>query len=743
MLGPHGFSSYEKVQRANIEMNSPRELRPLREPVARPVVRPNKGEGLTPQFVLNAVRRWWKVAAPLGILVAAVAVGVVFIIFKPEYRAVGQIEILERQPYLLYEPQNGSSRFVATQLELLRLPKVLNPVAYDPEVAQHPEIQEASDPLEYLRKNLEVSVTGNSEIYEIAYTASNPDHAKQVVDKVIDSFFDYVRDYDTSLRTEMLRAIDQEISREIAVTERLQEDLRRMTEEAGITPNQATSGAHVAAVDATSELRTRLIQAEVDIIMLKAAITFDENRAARPVEVSDEEIDQLIRDELLVREQDVEAQRQRLENLRAKTPRESSPILLQEQARLRAAEEGLKKLELELRTRFRADLRSGRTRERALHLADLQSQLDAAEAVKKTLTERLETVETVQSEQAGEQVEINFKARELELAEGVFQRLQQQKTQLSVEQSAPQRVSSLNWAEGVRKPMQPVKSMPLKEMLLVGLLSLMAPFGLAVGWELTLRRVNSVDEIGQHVGMRVLGEIVTLPRVGSGRGASRRNSRNRQLFEESIDGLRTALVLPDSHPRIQVLAMASAVSSEGKTSVAVQLSISLARTTDNPVLLIDGDMRAPDIHRMFDEEVSPGLAEVLAGDADCEEAIIETGFRGLHVLAAGLLEMSPHRLMHKGELTRLVDSLRDRYEYIVIDTPPVLAANEALVFAKEADATLVCAMRDRTRLRHMQLAHEKLTSAGANLAGVVMSGLPPRSYASRYGSYSYGSALRE
>ena len=78
--------------------------------------------------------------------------------------------------------------------------------------------------------------------------------------------------------------------------------------------------------------------------------------------------------------------------------------------------------------------------------------------------------------------------------------------------------------------------------------------------------------------------------------------------------------------------------------------------------------------------------------------------------------------------------------YIIVDTPPILAASESLVMAKHADATLVCAMRDRTRITHMKRAFERLNSAGANSIGVVMSGLPARSYASRYGNYTYSKA---
>jgi Mrp family chromosome partitioning ATPase len=87
----------------------------------------------------------------------------------------------------------------------------------------------------------------------------------------------------------------------------------------------------------------------------------------------------------------------------------------------------------------------------------------------------------------------------------------------------------------------------------------------------------------------------------------------------------------------------------------------------------------------------------------------------------------------------MLEEARLWYRFIVIDTPPVLAASESLVVAKNADGTLLCAMRDFSRENHVRLAHTKLVTTGADMIGTVLNGVPVRSYASRYGSYGrYG-----
>jgi tyrosine-protein kinase Etk/Wzc len=83
----------------------------------------------------------------------------------------------------------------------------------------------------------------------------------------------------------------------------------------------------------------------------------------------------------------------------------------------------------------------------------------------------------------------------------------------------------------------------------------------------------------------------------------------------------------------------------------------------------------------------------------------------------------------------MIAEAREEYDYIVLDTPPVLPASEALLFAKVADAVLMCALRDKSRIEQLVQAYHRLESSGANVAGSVLSGVPVREYASYYGDY--------
>ena len=113
------------------------------------------------------------------------------------------------------------------------------------------------------------------------------------------------------------------------------------------------------------------------------------------------------------------------------------------------------------------------------------------------------------------------------------------------------------------------------------------------------------------------------------------------LFEESIDSLRTSLLLANEEHDMQVISICSAVSGEGKTSVSSQLAVSIARATGQPVLLIDADMRAPDIHQIFEVPLSPGLADVLDQRDSLEKSINRSWSDHVHLLPAGVLDKRP------------------------------------------------------------------------------------------------------
>jgi capsular exopolysaccharide synthesis family protein len=336
----------------------------------------------------------------------------------------------------------------------------------------------------------------------------------------------------------------------------------------------------------------------------------------------------------------------------------------------------------------------------------------------------------------GSLLELTSKLAELARAEKVFELLSERVLKLQTEERAPLGVSLLKRAE---VPTSPAEASPLRKMGLAALAALCLPFVLATFWERFVGRVSEPNQLQRETRVSVVGEVAELPdhRAHNGASLSRRTLGKLQVFEESVDGLRTALLLSDDLRELRVIAVTSAASHEGKTSLAVSLALSVARASGQPTLLVDGDLRAPSVHRLFDAPLEPGLAEVLRGERRLEEAIVPAADGAVHVLPAGKLTASPHALLGSGPLAAVLRELSARYRYVIIDTPPILGGAEALLLAKIADGCLLCALRNSSRGDEVRKACEQLATAGTRLIGAVLNGVPSRRYDYRKGPY-YG-----
>jgi capsular exopolysaccharide synthesis family protein len=242
----------------------------------------------------------------------------------------------------------------------------------------------------------------------------------------------------------------------------------------------------------------------------------------------------------------------------------------------------------------------------------------------------------------------------------------------------------------------------------------------------------------------VLGEVARFPvkRV-TGTQHALPAAQQRQLFvyAESIDSLRTNLMLTENlggPNQTRVIAICSAASGEGKTSVATSLAMSVAEATKQPTLVLDADLRSPDVGKFLEVPNEPGLTELLCGKASIGQAIHRVGASQAYVLPAGKQHVNPHHILQDSKINELLETLRKNFSTIVIDTPPVLSASESLVYAKAADLVVFCSLADVSRARQVRVAVDRLQSTGANIVGAVLSGVPFSRYVYRYGTYAHG-----
>jgi capsular exopolysaccharide synthesis family protein len=250
----------------------------------------------------------------------------------------------------------------------------------------------------------------------------------------------------------------------------------------------------------------------------------------------------------------------------------------------------------------------------------------------------------------------------------------------------------------------------------------------AVAWlESRLRRVDTVEEVVGGLGMKLVG---TLPDASAhsaryrrgGGGALQQDARQQpNLITESVDSCRATLLYLARQHQLRVVMVTSAVAGEGKTSLSCHLAASLARV-GLKTLLIDGDFRNPSIHRVFKLPGQAGLAEVLRHEADPGAVIHATAINGLSILPAGTWSPLTMRALTEGHLEALLRALRGHFDFILIDSSPVLPVADALLIGQQVDATLLSVLRQVSRVPRVYAAMQKIDSLGIRSLGVVFNG---------------------
>jgi len=175
---------------------------------------------------------------------------------------------------------------------------------------------------------------------------------------------------------------------------------------------------------------------------------------------------------------------------------------------------------------------------------------------------------------------------------------------------------------------------------------------------------------------------------------------------------------------------------EGKTSLAVSLAVSLTES-GRRVLLVDGDIQAPQIARLLKLAPSCDLKGVLLGSRSIRESVVESGIAGLDVLADSANGDTARGALNSQSAIDLVKQAADQYEYVVIDSPPVLGAADALFWAHAVDGVILASLVGRSDRKAIRLALQRLASVGATLLGSVIANV---SVTESYYSYSASGA---
>ncbi len=300
-------------------------------------------------------------------------------------------------------------------------------------------------------------------------------------------------------------------------------------------------------------------------------------------------------------------------------------------------------------------------------------------------------------------------------------------------------VSVINSAEAPGAPTSPKKLVAL-------MLSMMGGLGLGLGLafvvEMADNTLKNPEEAENYLKLPNLGVVPEFSSVSGKSAYASRELMNaatgnrpstvlppgRELVTthgsysrvgEAYRNLRTALLLSRAGGPPKVTLITSAMSREGKTVTAVNISVMLSQLGGN-VLLIDADLRRARCHRVLAVDNHLGLTEVLTGSRDLQEMIRATEIDKLYFLGAGSVPPNPTELLNSPKMAEVMAQLRDHYEYIVIDSAPVLPVSDSMVLSKLTDGVVLVANGSATPRQQVKNACARLEYARAKILGLVL-----------------------
>lgn len=219
------------------------------------------------------------------------------------------------------------------------------------------------------------------------------------------------------------------------------------------------------------------------------------------------------------------------------------------------------------------------------------------------------------------------------------------------------------------------------------------------------------------------------------------SDRSEFFIREAYKTLRTNVTFSlAGEEGCKVVVVTSAMQSEGKSITSVNLAISYAQMNKR-VLLIDCDLRRPKLARLLDMRCEVGLSNILVSPDLKKKAILDANVPGLQVILAGDVPPNPSELLASGRMQRLVEELREVYDYIILDTSPVNMVTDASVLIPYSNGVLLVVRAGYSDRGAVRSAVEQLEYSQAKILGFVLNGvdLERRSYGKyRYGKYGYG-----
>jgi capsular exopolysaccharide synthesis family protein len=669
----------------------------------------------------------------------------------PQYRAITVIQIERQGPDILTfkdvvgtDPAwNAYQDFYQTQYKILQSRSVLRIAAERLDLMNRPELvtrtgspvgrlikwarglvsgpREEADQVEvamaFIAGGLSIAPVRSSHLVEVRFTDRDPDLARDIANAVADSYqqFNLTSRYDTTNQaSEFLTKEVARLESEIAALERRLQVYS--TEKELLAFSDGTTDI---SEQALADLNARHVEA-------RSRLAINQARYEALRNAPSDSLEEVLNNSLINHLKQQYAEIERRYTQMAERFKPGWPALTQLREELDQTQERLE-IETANITRQVVEVAKSHYEQARAEMFNLEQQVE----IQKREVQR---VSRDAIDYASLKEEIHTRR---EVLKDLVARQSQTETSGQLRGTGASNIRVVDRAETPDRPVRPRKAINLVVSLVLGL-------GLGIGLAVVLHFVDNTIKSEQDLeryapGLAVLGYVPLFHPLrvvdAEGRKTHEKEPKPdlashddpRSGFAEAFKNLRTSLLLasPDHPPRRVVVT--SCEPGDGKSTVALNLGIVLTQM-GRRVLLVDADLRRPRIQRVVESKNEVGLSSYLSGNATADRLIGATGVPGLDVITSGPIPPNPSELLDSPRLSDLFDELeqRERYDHIIVDSPPALLVADGIILSTKVDATILVVRAAATRRESCVQGVARLQRARARLVGTVLNALSDR-----------------
>jgi len=284
--------------------------------------------------------------------------------------------------------------------------------------------------------------------------------------------------------------------------------------------------------------------------------------------------------------------------------------------------------------------------------------------------------------------------------------------------------------EYARVPRSPISPRTLTNTLLAGVVGVMLAVGIVFLIEYLDDTIKDPNTLAQAADLNAIGLIARTKEDDKLVMLTQPRSPNAEAYRQ----LRTNIQYVGVSRVLKTILVTSANTGEGKSTTAANLAIALAQA-DNKVILVDTDMRRPSLHKIFNSSNQIGLTDLLLSKEDDPSFVRDTEVPNLRLITSGPLPPNPAELIDSERMKHIINWLLEKADYLVLDSPPILAVTDGTLLSRIASTTLLVVEAEKTRQQALFIMTQQLESVEAHIAGVLINKLNPRQSGYYYNYY--------